>query len=70
MKQMSRDPLASSKARKAERKADANAGLITIKPLGSTASASTSAVGVGGANGSSFVCFLLLLFISFFNYDQ
>jgi hypothetical protein len=33
MKQMQRDPLASSKARKAERKADEKSGLITIKPL-------------------------------------
>lgn len=33
MKQMQRDPLASSKARKAERKADEKSGLITIKPV-------------------------------------
>ncbi|MCJ1365351.1 hypothetical protein MMC16_004472, partial [Acarospora aff. strigata] len=36
MKQMTRDPLASSKARRAERKADEKSGLITIKPVGST----------------------------------
>ena len=30
---MSRDPLASTKARKAERKADEKSGLITIKPV-------------------------------------
>ena len=30
---MQRDPLASSKARKAERKADEKSGLITIKPV-------------------------------------
>ena len=33
MKQMQRDPLASTKARKAERKADEKSGLITIKPV-------------------------------------
>ena len=33
MKQMQRDPLAASKARKAERKADEKSGLITIKPV-------------------------------------
>ncbi|MCJ1384146.1 hypothetical protein MMC17_007262 [Xylographa soralifera] len=33
MKQMQRDPLASSKARKAERKADEKSGLISIKPV-------------------------------------
>ncbi|KAI9830430.1 MAG: hypothetical protein M1819_005682 [Sarea resinae] len=33
MKQMQRDPLASSKARRAERKADEKSGLITIKPV-------------------------------------
>ena len=33
MKQMSRDPLASTRARKAERKADEKSGLITIKPV-------------------------------------
>ncbi|KAI9885322.1 MAG: hypothetical protein M1823_002867 [Watsoniomyces obsoletus] len=46
---MSRDPLASTKARKAERKADVNAGLITIKPLGT----STSATSVGGNTGTT-----------------
>ena len=33
MKQMSRDPLAAVKARKAERRADEKAGGITIKPV-------------------------------------
>ena len=33
MKQMQRDPLASTKARKAERKAEEKSGLITIKPV-------------------------------------
>ena len=33
MKQMQRDPLASTKARKAERKADEKSGLITIKTV-------------------------------------
>ncbi|KAI9802266.1 MAG: hypothetical protein M1825_002987 [Sarcosagium campestre] len=33
MKQMQRDPLAASKARKAERKADEKSGLISIKPV-------------------------------------
>lgn len=41
MKQMQRDPLASSKARKAERKADEKSGLITIKPLKLDGSSST-----------------------------
>ena len=33
MKQMSRDPLAAAKARKAERRADEKSGGITIKPV-------------------------------------
>ena len=33
MKQMQRDPLASTKARKAERKADEKSGLISFKPV-------------------------------------
>lgn len=33
MKQMQRDPNASDKARRAEKKADEKSGLITIKPL-------------------------------------
>lgn len=33
MKQMQRDPHASAKARKAERRADERSGLITIKPV-------------------------------------
>jgi hypothetical protein len=33
MKQMQRDPHATDRARKAERKADEKSGLITIKPL-------------------------------------
>ncbi len=40
---MSRDPLASAKARKAERKADEKSGLITIKPLKLEAPTSTTA---------------------------
>lgn len=46
MKQMQRDPLASAKARKAERRADERSGLITIKPVkleGQVASASGAA---------------------------
>ncbi|KAI9826157.1 MAG: hypothetical protein M1832_000606 [Thelocarpon impressellum] len=57
LKQMQRDPLATSKARRAERRADEKSGLITIKPLAgpsapatsSTATSSTSkAAAVGG----------------------
>ncbi|KAI9751947.1 MAG: hypothetical protein M1815_000830 [Lichina confinis] len=48
MKQMQRDPLASSKARKAERKADEKSGLITIKPLKLESSSSTATAGGGG----------------------
>ena len=47
MKQMQRDPLASSKARKAERKADEKSGLITIKPLKLENSSSTTTTGGG-----------------------
>ncbi|KAI9700708.1 MAG: hypothetical protein M1836_002077 [Candelina mexicana] len=51
MKQMQRDPLASSKARKAERKADEKSGLITIKPVKLEAPPTTSAAGGGFKKG-------------------
>lgn len=49
MKQMSRDPQSRAKALRAERRADEKSGLgvITIKPLSSTATGSSS--GVSGA---------------------
>ncbi|KAI9673239.1 MAG: hypothetical protein M1829_004304 [Trizodia sp. TS-e1964] len=50
MKQMQRDPLASTKARKAERKADEKSGLITIKPL----SLSGPPAGAGGFKKGGF----------------
>ena len=55
---MQRDPLASSKARKAERKADEKSGLITIKPipvksdsLGTGTSSSLGTTGSGFKKG-------------------
>ena len=57
---MQRDPLASSKARRAERKADEKSGLITIKPVKLdaqpvTAATATAIVGGGrGGGGSGF----------------
>ncbi|KAI9820295.1 MAG: hypothetical protein M1827_005917 [Pycnora praestabilis] len=51
MKQMQRDPLASSKARKAERKADEKSGLITIKPVKLDAQPTASAAGGGFKKG-------------------
>ncbi|KAI9660057.1 MAG: hypothetical protein M1821_001409 [Bathelium mastoideum] len=54
MKQMHREPLA-SKARRAERKADARAGLVSIKmdlnPSNTTGGASSSGGGGGGGGG-------------------
>lgn len=50
---MQRDPLASSKARKAERKADEKSGLITIKPLKLDGSSSSSPATNGKAGASS-----------------
>ena len=50
MKQMQRDPLASTKARKAERKADEKSGLITIKPV-KLDMASTAGSGTGFKKG-------------------
>ncbi len=51
MKQMSRDPLATSKARKAERKADEKSGLITIKPVKLDAPPVNAAAGGGFKKG-------------------
>ncbi|MCJ1233774.1 hypothetical protein MMC14_001732 [Varicellaria rhodocarpa] len=48
MKQMQRDPLASTKARKAERKADEKSGLITIKPVKIDTAANATGGGAGG----------------------
>jgi len=45
---MQRDPLASLKARKAERKADERSGLITIKPVKLDSQPTTTAGGGGG----------------------
>jgi hypothetical protein len=45
MKQMQKDPLASDRARKAERKADEKSGLISIKPV---------KIGGGGNGGGGF----------------
>jgi hypothetical protein len=47
MKKMQRDPLASTKARKAERRADEKSGLITIKPV-KLDSQPASSSGTGG----------------------
>ncbi|KAI9795619.1 MAG: hypothetical protein M1833_006940 [Piccolia ochrophora] len=52
MKQMQRDPLASTKARKAERKADEKSGLITIKPV--KRDAPPPAAGANAGSGSGF----------------
>ena len=49
MRQLTRDPLASSKARKAEAKANSSAGLISIKLGGDT-----GAGGSGGGGGGGF----------------
>ena len=45
MKQMSRDPLAAAKARKAERRADEKSGGITIKPVSLPSAEVTKATG-------------------------
>lgn len=45
MKQMHKDPMASDKARRAERKADERSGLISIKPMKMGASNSGSSGG-------------------------
>lgn len=45
MKQMSRDPLAAVKARKAERRADEKSGGITIKPVSLPSADSKSSTG-------------------------
>ncbi|KAH6674900.1 hypothetical protein B0J14DRAFT_653076 [Halenospora varia] len=50
MRQLSRDPLASTKARKAEAKANSQSGLISIK-LGGEAAASSSTSASGGGGG-------------------
>ena len=50
MKQMQRDPNASDKARRAERRADEKSGLISIKPIKIEAKSSAA----GGASGSGF----------------
>jgi hypothetical protein len=52
MKAMQRDPNASSKARRAERKADEQSGLISIKPLKLGGGAGGAAGGAGGAGAS------------------
>jgi hypothetical protein len=48
MKQMQRDPLASTKARKAERRADEKSGLITIKPVKLEVAGGTAGFKKGG----------------------
>ncbi|KAI9786235.1 MAG: hypothetical protein M1839_007646 [Geoglossum umbratile] len=53
MKKMQRDPLASTKARKAERKADEKSGLITIKPV-KLDSQPTSSSATGGFKKGGF----------------
>ncbi|TGO37418.1 hypothetical protein BHYA_0098g00420 [Botrytis hyacinthi] len=50
MRQLTRDPMASSKARKAEAKANSQSGLISIK-LGGEASSSTGATAGGFKKG-------------------
>ena len=45
MKQMSRDPLAAAKARKAERRADEKSGGITIKPVSLPSAEATKSTG-------------------------
>ncbi|KZF22689.1 hypothetical protein L228DRAFT_247055 [Xylona heveae TC161] len=51
MKQMQRDPMAASKARRAERKADEKSGLITIKPLKLDSQPASSGSGGGFKKG-------------------
>jgi hypothetical protein len=51
MRQLSRDPLASSKARKAEAKANLQSGLISIKLGGDAGGASAASTGGGFKKG-------------------
>ncbi|KAI9873847.1 MAG: hypothetical protein M1830_010539 [Pleopsidium flavum] len=51
---MQRDPLATSKARKAERKADEKSGLITIKPVKLEMPATSAGGGGGGFKRGGF----------------
>ena len=51
MKQMQRDPLASSRARKAEQRADEKSGLITIKPFKADGSGGASVGAKPGGGG-------------------
>jgi len=53
MKQMQRDPLASQKARKAERRADEKSGLITIKPVKLEAQPVGGSAVASGATGAT-----------------
>lgn len=53
MRQLTRDPMASSKARKAEAKANSQSGLISIK-LGGEAKSSAGATGGGGFKKGGF----------------
>lgn len=52
MKQMQRDPLATQKARKAERRADEKSGLITIKPVKLEAQSATATTAAGAGAGA------------------
>ncbi|KAK5019132.1 hypothetical protein BJ546DRAFT_119164 [Cryomyces antarcticus] len=51
MKQMTRDPLATDKARRAERRADEKSGLIAIKPISLSANATSTSAGKGFKRG-------------------
>ena len=54
MRQLSRDPLASTKARKAEAKANSQSGLISIKIGGDASGAASAANGGGGFKKGGF----------------
>ncbi|KAI9770012.1 MAG: hypothetical protein M1840_003723 [Geoglossum simile] len=54
MKKMQRDPLASTKARKAERRADEKSGLITIKPVKLDSQPASSSAASGGFKKGGF----------------
>ncbi len=54
MKQMQKDPLASDRARKAERRADEKAGVISIKPVKLDMGAAVSKNGGGGFKKGGF----------------
>jgi len=54
MKKMQRDPLASTKARKAERRADEKSGLITIKPVKLDSQPGSSSAASGGFKKGGF----------------